>query len=65
MMTNEPLAPYDQNKLSNHKLSKAKPQKHAKTYKGIYSQESTHAAFFKRTASNHGHKPRSSRDKSN
>jgi hypothetical protein len=46
MMTNEPLAPYDQNKLSNHKLSKAKPQKHAKTYKGIYSQESTHAAFF-------------------
>jgi hypothetical protein len=24
MMANEPLAPYDQNKLSNHKLSIAK-----------------------------------------
>jgi hypothetical protein len=30
MMAYEPLAPYDQNKLSNHKLSIAKPQKHAK-----------------------------------
>jgi hypothetical protein len=27
MMANEPLAPYDQNKLSNHKLSIAKPLK--------------------------------------
>jgi hypothetical protein len=27
MMTNEPLAPYDQNKLSNHRLSIAKPLK--------------------------------------
>jgi hypothetical protein len=30
MMANEPLAPYDQNKLSNHKLSIAKPLKHVK-----------------------------------
>jgi hypothetical protein len=30
MMTNEPLAPYDQNKLSNHKLSIAKPLKYVK-----------------------------------
>ena len=30
MMANEPLAPYDQNKLFNHKLSIAKTQKHVK-----------------------------------
>jgi hypothetical protein len=30
MMANEPLAPYDQNKLSNHKLSIAKSLKHVK-----------------------------------
>jgi hypothetical protein len=30
MMENEPLTPYDQNKLSNHKLSIAKPLKHVK-----------------------------------
>jgi hypothetical protein len=41
MMENEPLAPYDENKLSNHKLSIAKPQKNmSRSYKGIYSQES-------------------------
>jgi hypothetical protein len=30
MMANEPLAPYDQNKPSNHKLSIDKPLKHVK-----------------------------------
>jgi hypothetical protein len=30
MMANEPLAPYDQNKLSNHNLSITKPLKHIK-----------------------------------
>jgi hypothetical protein len=30
MMANEPLAPYDEYKLSNHKLSIAKPLKHVK-----------------------------------
>jgi hypothetical protein len=30
MMANEPLAPYDQNKLSNHNLNIAKPLKHVK-----------------------------------
>jgi hypothetical protein len=30
MMANEPLAPYDQNKVFNHKLSLAKPLKHVK-----------------------------------
>jgi hypothetical protein len=30
MMANEPLAPYDQNNLSNHKLIIDKPLKHVK-----------------------------------
>jgi hypothetical protein len=30
MMANEPLTPYNQNLLSNHKLSIAKPLKHVK-----------------------------------
>jgi hypothetical protein len=30
MMANEPLAPYDQNQLSNHKLSMTKQLKHVK-----------------------------------
>jgi hypothetical protein len=30
MITNEPLDPYDQNKLSKHKLSIAVPLKHVK-----------------------------------
>jgi hypothetical protein len=30
MMANEPLAPYDKKKLSNHKLSITKPLKHVK-----------------------------------
>jgi hypothetical protein len=30
MRANEPLAPYDQNKISIHKLSKPKPLKHVK-----------------------------------
>jgi hypothetical protein len=31
MMANERLAPYDQNKLSNHKLNIDEPLKHVKT----------------------------------
>jgi hypothetical protein len=30
MMANDPLAPYDQKELSNHKLIIAKPLKHVK-----------------------------------
>jgi hypothetical protein len=65
MMENEPLAPYDQNKLSNHKLSIAKPLNMSRSYKGIYSQESIHVTFFKNIAINHGYKSRSSRAKPN
>jgi hypothetical protein len=64
-MGNQPLAPYGQKKLSNHKLSIAKPIKHVKTYKGIYSQEGIHVTFFKNIAINHGYKPRLSRAKPN
>jgi hypothetical protein len=35
MMANEPLAPYDENKLSNQKLSIAKPQKYVKITKAF------------------------------
>jgi hypothetical protein len=56
MMVNEPLAPYDQNKLSNHKLSIAKPLEHVKI---IY------VIFFKNIAINHGDKSRLSRAKPN
>jgi hypothetical protein len=59
------LAPYDQNKLSNHKLSIAKPLNMSRSYKGIYSQESIHVTFFKNIAINHGYKSRSSRAKPN
>jgi hypothetical protein len=56
MMENEPLAPYDQNTLSNHKLSIAKPLIHVKII---------HVTFFKNIAINHGYKPRLSRAKPN
>jgi hypothetical protein len=65
MMANEPLAPYDQNKLSNHKLSIAKILNMSRSYKGIYSQESICVTFLKNKAINHGYKPRLSRAKPN
>jgi hypothetical protein len=53
MMANEPLAPYDQNKLSNHKLSLAKPLKHVKIiYRHLLTREHTHDIFQK-----HSHQP--------
>jgi hypothetical protein len=65
MMTNEPIAPYDQNELSNHKISIAK----TKTYfmnieRPLLTREHTYD-IFQNIASNHGHKPRSSRAKPN
>jgi hypothetical protein len=65
MMENEPLAPYDQNKLSNHKYSIAKPQKMSRSYKDIYPQESLYVTFLKSIAINHGYKLRSSRAQPN
>jgi hypothetical protein len=39
MMANEPLAPYDQNKQSNHKLSIAKPLKQVKICHTYFPKE--------------------------
>jgi hypothetical protein len=53
MMANEPLAPYDQNKLSNQKLSIAKPLKHVKIIKRhLLTREHTCDIFQK-----HSHRP--------
>jgi hypothetical protein len=50
MMANEPLAPYDQNRLSNHNLSITKPLKHVKAF----THKRAYVTFFKNIAINHG-----------
>jgi hypothetical protein len=65
MMATEPLDPYDQNKLSNHKLSIAELIKHVKIIeRHLLTREHT-CDIFQNIAINLGYKPRSSRAKPN
>jgi hypothetical protein len=59
------LAPYDQNKLFNHKLSIAKPLKHVNIIqRHLLTREHTYDIFIN-IAINHGYKPRLLRAKTN
>jgi hypothetical protein len=53
MIANEPFAPYDQNRLSNHKLSITKPLKYVKI---ILRHLLTRVTIFRNVALDHGYK---------